>query len=127
MHLAGRLELNGSEVRDGAHTPEAADWLLERLPEPGDYVVVASILADKDAAGILARLAKAGATLVATRSTNERALPAEARRRRRPQPWFDRVETVADPHAALARAHELGPRVLVTGSLYLLADLADAD
>ena len=78
VRLAGRLELNGSEVRDGAHTPEAADWLLERLPEPGGYVVVASILADKDAAGILARLARAGATLVATRSTNERALPAEA-------------------------------------------------
>ena len=33
------------EVRDGAHTPEAVDWLLERLPEPRDYVVVASILA----------------------------------------------------------------------------------
>src|SRR4051794_16242265 len=26
--LAGRLELRATEVRDGAHTPEAADWLL---------------------------------------------------------------------------------------------------
>ena len=64
------------EVRDGAHTPDAADWLLERLPEPGGYVVVASILEDKDAAGILVRLAGAGDTLVATRSSNDRALPA---------------------------------------------------
>ena len=33
---------------------------------------------DKDAAGILERLARAGSTLVATRSSNARALPAEA-------------------------------------------------
>src|SRR3954454_18366478 len=51
--LPGRLELREREVRDGAHTPDAVDWLLERLPEPHEYVVVASILADKDAAGIL--------------------------------------------------------------------------
>ena len=79
VRLAGRLEVNGTEVRDGAHTPEAADWLLERLPEPHSYVVVASILDDKDAAGILARLGAAGSTLVATQSTNERALPGRSR------------------------------------------------
>jgi dihydrofolate synthase/folylpolyglutamate synthase len=121
--LPGRLEIRGGEVRDGAHTPEAVDWLLERLPEPRDYVVVASILGDKDAAGILDRLARAGETLVATASTNARALPAGAvadlARTR-----FPRVETIPEPAAALALAHELGPRVLVTGSLYLLADLA---
>ena len=121
--LPGRLEIRGSEVRDGAHTPAAVDWLLERLPEPHDYVVVASILGDKDAAGILDRLARAGRTLVATASTNPRALPAEAvadlARAR-----FSAVHTAPDPAAALAHAHELGDRVLVTGSLYLLADLA---
>jgi folylpolyglutamate synthase/dihydropteroate synthase len=121
--LPGRLELREGEVRDGAHTREAAEWLLARLPDAGTYVVVASILADKDAAGILERLAPAGRTLVATRSTNPRALPAEevaalgAR-------WFERVETQPDPRAAVARGRELGPRVLVTGSLYLLADLS---
>jgi dihydrofolate synthase / folylpolyglutamate synthase len=120
--LPGRLELRNSEVRDGAHTPEAVDWLLARLPEPHDYVVVASILADKDADGILERLARAGRTLVATRSTNERALPAgEVAARGRT--WFDVVETVDDPHAALRLGRTLGPRVLATGSLYLLADL----
>jgi dihydrofolate synthase / folylpolyglutamate synthase len=120
--LPGRLERRDGEVRDGAHTTEAVDWLLARLPEPHDYVVVASILADKDADGILERLAGAGRTLVATRSTNDRALPAgelAARGRR----WFDVVETVDDPHAALRLARTLGPRVLATGSLYLLADL----
>jgi folylpolyglutamate synthase/dihydropteroate synthase len=87
---------------------------------------MASILGDKDAAGILDRLARAGRTLVATTSTNPRALPAEtvaglARLR------FPTVLAEPDPAAALALAHELGERVLVTGSLYLLADLAEND
>jgi hypothetical protein len=38
--------------------------------------------------------------------------------------WFKVVKTADDPHAALRCAHTLGPRVLVTGSLYLLADLS---
>jgi len=37
------------------------------------------------------------------------------------------VEAVAEPVAALARARELGERLLVTGSLYLLADLYRAE
>jgi len=121
--LPGRLELRDGEVRDGAHTPDAVDWLLERLPEPGGYVVVASILADKDAPGILQRLARAGRVLVATRSTNERALPA-ARVAELGRAWFEVVETVDDPHRARRRARTLGPRVLITGSLYLLADIS---
>ena len=121
--LPGRLELRDGEVRDGAHTPDAVDWLLERLPEPHDYVVVASILGDKDADGILERLAQAGTTLVATRSSNDRALAAgEVAARGRT--WFEVVETADDPGEALRRARTLGPRVLVTGSLYLLADLS---
>ena len=121
--LPGRLELRDGEVRDGAHTPDAVDWLLERLPEPGGYVVVASILADKDAPGILRRLARAGRVLVATQSTNERALPA-AQVAELGRAWFEVVETVDDPHRALRRARTLGPRVLITGSLYLLADIS---
>jgi dihydrofolate synthase/folylpolyglutamate synthase len=121
--LPGRLEIRGDEVRDGAHTPDAAEWLLARLPEPHDYVVVASILADKDAPAILDRLAGAGRTLVATASSNARALPAgDLAALARPR--FDAVHVVPDPRRALAHAHTLGRRVLVTGSLYLLADLA---
>jgi folylpolyglutamate synthase/dihydropteroate synthase len=37
---------------------------------------------------------------------------------------FERVEVRDDPHEALALAHAVGEPVLVTGSLYLLADLA---
>jgi len=122
-NLPGRLEIRGAEVRDGAHTPEAVDWLLERLPEPGGYAVCCSILADKDADGMLARLAAAGPTLVATSSSNPRALPAVAVAERA-RPYFDEVEAEDDPRVALRRARAHGPRVLVTGSLYLLADLA---
>jgi dihydrofolate synthase/folylpolyglutamate synthase len=122
VRLPGRLDRRADdELWDGAHTPEAVDWLLERLPA-ADWVVAASILRDKDADGMLERLARVGDTFVATRSSNARALPASelADRARR---YFSHVVTVEDPLAVVGRAHELGSRVLVTGSLYLLADL----
>jgi dihydrofolate synthase / folylpolyglutamate synthase len=123
VQLPGRLEVRPGEVRDGAHTPEAVDWLLARLPEPGPYVVVASLLADKDVDAILERLARAGSTLVATQSTNERSLGA-AELAERARGVFLRVETEPDPVAALDLGRALGSPVLVTGSLYLLADLS---
>ncbi|MBA3841255.1 MAG: hypothetical protein H0X39_01295 [Actinobacteria bacterium] len=127
VSLPGRLEARpGGEIRDGAHTPAAAEWLLERLPEPHDYVVLASILRDKDAAGILERLARAGRTLVATQSSSERALSAtEVAALGRP--LFPEVAAIDDPRAALAYARAFGKPVLATGSLYLLADLSEED
>ena len=119
--LPGRLERRGGEIWDGAHNADGARWLVERLPA-GDRVVLASILGDKDVDAMLGTLARAGSRLVATSSSNARALPAEELARRA-EPHFAEVEAVADPVAALARARELGP-VLVTGSLYLLADLS---
>ncbi len=125
ISLPGRLERRGpDEIRDGAHTPDGVAWLLERV-EPRDYAIVASILRDKDADAMLAALARAGRTLIATRSSNPRALD-ERDLAARAEPYFEHVETVADPFQALARARSLGP-VLVTGSLYLLADLHDAE
>ncbi len=124
VRLPGRLERRDGEVRDGAHTPEAVDWLLPRLPRE-DYALCASILADKDADAVLARLARAGRTLVATQSSNPRSLPADELAERA-RPYYEHVEAVADPRAALGRARELAGSdgaVLVTGSLYLLADL----
>jgi dihydrofolate synthase / folylpolyglutamate synthase len=125
VRLPGRFERRNGLVLDGAHTPEAADWLLSRLPEE-EHVLCVSILRDKDAAAILERLARAGNTLVATRSSNDRALD-EKELGRYAEPYFQHVETVADPRQALERARALGPRVLVTGSLYLLADLKSSD
>jgi dihydrofolate synthase / folylpolyglutamate synthase len=121
VSLPGRLERRGpDEVRDGAHTPEAVDWLLQHL-ERREWTIVASILRDKDVESMLARLARAGRTLLATRSSNPRALD-ERDLAARAEPYFERVDAVADPVRALEQARTHGP-VLVTGSLYLLADL----
>jgi folylpolyglutamate synthase/dihydropteroate synthase len=75
---------------------------------------------------MLRTLRGAGSRLVATRSSSTRALPADelaelARRH------FDLVEVVDDPLGAVARGHELGEPVLVTGSLYLLGDVAEGE
>jgi dihydrofolate synthase / folylpolyglutamate synthase len=128
VRLPGRLERRGTdpdEIWDGAHNLAGLGYLLPRLP-PGPYVVVASILEDKDVGSMLAALAALGDTLVATTSSNPRALP-EKEVAARAEPLFTYVEALADPTRARERARELaGPagRVLVTGSLYLLADLS---
>jgi dihydrofolate synthase/folylpolyglutamate synthase len=121
----GRLERRSErplEIWDGAHNLAGVGWLLARLPARR-YVVVASVLRDKDAAGMLAALGVVAERMVATRSSNPRSLPASE------LAAYARVpaETVDDPHQALARARALaGPdgAVLVTGSLYLLQDLS---
>jgi dihydrofolate synthase / folylpolyglutamate synthase len=122
ISLPGRLEWRGpDEVWDGAHNVEGLRWQGERLPSR-DWVVVASILSDKDVDGMLRVLAERGRTLIATHSSSQRSLD-EKELGRRAEPYFERVENVPTPSAALHRARSLGP-VLVTGSLYLLADLA---
>jgi folylpolyglutamate synthase/dihydropteroate synthase len=127
VRLPGRLELRpGGDVWDGAHTPDAVDWLLPRLPQAGGYALVVSVLDTKDVDGILERLRSAGAVLVATRSSHERAVPA-AELARRAAGRFATVAAVDDPRAAVARARAFGRPLLVTGSLYLLADLTSSE
>ena len=118
--LPGRLERRGDEVRDGAHNADGARWLVAQL-ERDDYTVVASILRDKDAVAMLSTLATVGRRFVATQSSNERALSA-AELAHLASSHFDDVAVEPDPAAALALA-QADPPVLVTGSLYLLADL----
>jgi dihydrofolate synthase/folylpolyglutamate synthase len=74
----------------------------------------------------LAALSALGRRLVATSSSSPRALPAEELAAVGRE-FFDEVEAVPDPAAAHARAREIAGEegaVLVTGSLYLLMDLA---
>ena len=123
--MAGRLERMGDdplEIWDGAHNLDGVGYVLARLPS-ARYVLVASILADKDVDGMLAALSVLGDRLIATSSSNDRALSA-ADLAERARPYFGQIEAVDDPVEALARARALGEPLLVTGSLYLLADLA---
>jgi dihydrofolate synthase/folylpolyglutamate synthase len=125
VQLPGRLERVGEEpleIWDGAHNLSGLGYALPRLPS-ARYVVVASILADKDVDGMLAALSVLGDRLVATSSSSERSLSA-ADLAKRGGPFFSHVELIEDPVEALAHARTLGEPVLVTGSLYLLADLA---
>lgn len=123
--LPGRLERRGRELWDGAHNPAGTAWLRANLDldEPIE-VVVASILDDKDADAMLADLAQLAPVMIATQSTNPRALPADELARRAAE-HFDHVTAEPDPARALARAREsTHGGILVTGSLYLLADLS---
>lgn len=123
--LPGRLEHRAGEIRDGAHNPDGVVWLLARIPA-ADYTICASVLEDKDVDEMLRLLAASGRRFVATASANARAL-APAALAERARSHFELVEQVADPPSAVRRAHALGEPVLVTGSLYLLADLAAAE
>jgi len=131
--LPGRLERRGEhplEIWDGAHNLAGVGWLLPRLPSDptGGWTVVASILRDKRPGMMLEALSVLGPTLVATESRNGRALPADELAALA-SAHFERVEAVPEPVAAHARALELaGPEgaVVVTGSLYLLAELSGA-
>jgi dihydrofolate synthase / folylpolyglutamate synthase len=125
VRLPGRLERVSEdplEIWDGAHNLGGLGYVLPRLPS-ARYVVVASILGDKDVDGMLAALGALGDRFVATTSGSARALPAAdlAERARR---FFPEVETITAPAEALVHARSLGEPLLVTGSLYLLADLA---
>jgi dihydrofolate synthase / folylpolyglutamate synthase len=126
--LPGRVERISEsplEIWDGAHTLGGVGWLLARLPARR-YVIVASMLADKDAEGMLAALSVLGDCLVATSSSNPRALPA-ADLAARAARFFSDVKVVPDPLEAVAVGRELAGdegALLVTGSLYVLADVA---
>lgn len=128
----GRFEASPAEPRlwwDGAHNPQGLAALARAWSERGFANPAALVLAtsrDKPVAEVLDALAPllAGATLVVTRSRNERARDpgelAEAARAR-----GVKVEVVAGvaeaAHAALKIAAPAG-RVLLTGSLFAVGE-----
>ena len=85
-----------------------------------------SLLADKDADAMLAALSQLGSTLVATASSNPRVLRVDLAE-------LSPVGTSSGSSGSMIPSqrsrwrHGLGKTVLVTGSLYLLADLAAAE
>jgi dihydrofolate synthase / folylpolyglutamate synthase len=128
LAIPGRLERRGDtplEIWDGAHNLAGVGYLLPRLPAR-DYVLLCSILRDKRPELMLEALSVLGGTLVATESANARSLQA-GDLASRAEPYFRHVEPFPDPQAARRRALELAGRegaLVVTGSLYLLAELS---
>jgi dihydrofolate synthase/folylpolyglutamate synthase len=136
VRVPGRLQQIDSEpltLVDGAHNPDGTRALAESLPEivGGDHRVVAvvSILDDKDAAGMLVGLFGGAVTvdaIVLTASQNPRALPPGTLQSLTRQLHGPPAEIVSDPSRAVTRARELaGPDgvVIVTGSIYLIAEM----
>ena len=116
-------------VLDGAHNAAGITALAESLPEWLDgreLVAVVSILDDKDAAAMLKALIPHCSHIVCTTNANPRALPPATLQSLARQLGFTAVSAERDPRAALAVARRVsGPSgaVLVTGSIYLIADL----
>jgi dihydrofolate synthase / folylpolyglutamate synthase len=120
--LPGRFERRGRELWDGAHNAAGTAWLRKRIQQPVE-VVVGSILADHYTDAMLADLAAVAPRFIATESTNPRAIAA-AELATRAAAHFQKVEAEPDPNRALDRARaSTDGLILVTGSLYLLANL----
>jgi dihydrofolate synthase/folylpolyglutamate synthase len=126
--VPGRLEEIASsplEIWDGAHNLAGVEYLRSRLPER-EWVLVISILADKNADRMLRAFSPLGSRVVATTSGHARALsPQDLARRART--YFPRTQAVEGPLEARELAREAAGAdgaVLVSGSLYLLEALA---
>ena len=131
--VPGRLQIVGERpltLLDGAHNPDGMAALAESLPAitaaHNPVIGVISILDDKDAAGMLAKLLPTCDALIFTSSQNPRALPPPTLQSLSRQLHGPPSEIVRDPRAAVARARELAGEdgiVIATGSIYLVADL----
>jgi dihydrofolate synthase/folylpolyglutamate synthase len=130
--LPGRLEVVSQHplvVIDGAHNPSGARALAESVPGiVGERPVTAviSILEDKDAAGILSSIVPLCEGAVFTRSSRPGVFPPAVLESLWGQLGGGGGEVVLDPADAVAAARAragAGGAVLVTGSIYLLAEL----
>ena len=130
VSVPGRLQVVDERpltILDGAHNPSGVEALAAALPER-PFVGVVAILDDKDAAAMLGALRTRCATFVCTAAPNPRTLPPATLASLAAQ-LGAAAEIVPEPRAALARGRALaGPdgAVVVTGSIYLIADLVSA-
>ncbi len=138
--VPGRLQKLGDDplvLADGAHNPDGVGVLVQSLSAvhlPRPTVAVMAVMADKDYTGILERLLPLLDVVVCSQASEPRTLAApalaDAARAVAADLGRDGLDVLveADPHRALAVARRLATgagAVLVTGSLYLLEDLAD--
>jgi dihydrofolate synthase/folylpolyglutamate synthase len=136
--VPGRFEQiadNPPTFLDGAHNPGGMEALAEALRGElagRPLTLVLSILDDKDAGEMLRHLTPLATRIIATSNANPRALsPATLESLTRQVDADADVRTIGDPRRALATAQVLagddGGVVLVTGSIYLIADLLRTD
>ena len=134
--VPGRLQVAGRDpllIADGAHNPDGMRALaaaLTAIDRPRPRVGVVAIMADKAVEDMLDVLGPLLDSIVCTTASEARSLPAAALAERAAAASGERLalEVEPDPHRAVALGRRLagpGGSVLVTGSLYLLADLAD--
>ena len=129
--VAGRFQRIGQNpevVLDVAHNPEAARALaatLKENPVAGRTLAVVGMLADKDAAGVIAALESCVDAWFVCTPNSPRALVAPVLAERiRQQLAMARVTVCDDPGAALAMAQKqasVDDRILAFGSFYTVA------
>ena len=133
ISIPARLEIIAEKplvVLDGAHNPSGIEELihsLEPLTSGKRIIGVVSILKDKDYEKMLERLLEFCDILFITENSNERCMSAQEMSRL-PVVLESHVQTFVAPESqsALESAFKLTSTrdvILVTGSLYLLADI----
>ncbi len=131
----GRLQIVGRDpltILDAAHNPSGAESLAKALKESfgSPYAIgVLSVLADKNARGLLEALDDSFVEFVITQSSSPRALPAEELAELAREVFgADRVKVQANPQWAIAEAGKALPAgqasaIVVTGSITLVGDV----
>lgn len=131
----GRLQIVGREpltILDAAHNPSGAESLANALKESfgSPYAIgVLSVLADKNARGLLEALDDSFVEFVITQSSSPRALAAEELAELAREVFgADRVKVQANPQWAIAEAGKALPAgqaaaIVVTGSITLVGDV----
>jgi dihydrofolate synthase/folylpolyglutamate synthase len=123
-HIAGRYQLVGRVLYDGAHSAAAIAQLVRRVAQHGVGSVLFGMTSGREPQALLAPLATLGVPIVLTRTPGERGVDPELLRAACPQ--GAQVSCVDEPMRALAAARELAGEqalVLMTGSLHLVGPL----
>ena len=129
----GRLQVvnrNPLTILDAAHNPDGAESLAQALVEyfgAPKAVGVIAVLAEKDASGVLSKLADSFEKVVITRSSSPRAIdPAELAEVAAGIFGESNVKVASDAKAALELAEELRDEdgaIVVSGSISLVGDV----
>ena len=130
----GRLDLvrvpgRGAVLLDAAHNPAAAAALARYLRDafPDRLPIVCAVMRDKDADGIIDRLAPCASRIVCTAPDTPRATPARTLADRvRARAAATAVTVEENPRRAVEAAWTTAETVCATGSIFLVGELLGA-